>query len=92
MAQECAILRKPRNCQIAAMARAQRKVSPTASDQLESLLGYAWPFAGRPPVHDVSTWAVVDDWPEVVPISIAEIDVFDRWFGDLFDEIADPDP
>lgn len=74
------------------MPRAERKVSPTASDQLESLLGYAWPFAGRPPVHDVSTWTVVDDWPAVVPISIAEIDVFDRWFGDLFDEMLDPDP
>ena len=92
MAQDWRILPRARNWQSGAMPRAERKVSPTASDQLESLLGYAWPFAGRPPVHDVSTWAVTDDWPEVVPISIAEIDVFDRWFGDLFDEIADPDP
>ncbi len=92
MAQDWPILPRTVLWQSGAMARAQRKVSPTASDQLESLLGYAWPFAGRPPVQDVSTWAVTDDWPEFVPISIAEIDVFHRWFGDLFDEIAAPDP
>lgn len=34
------------------------------------------------------TWVVVtDDWPEDVPVTVAEIDVFEAWFGDLFDEL-----
>ncbi|WP_247657844.1 hypothetical protein [Aquabacter sp. L1I39] len=31
------------------------------------------------------------DWPEAVPITEAEIDVFERWFGDLFDDLLGPD-
>jgi hypothetical protein len=46
-----------------------------------------WPQIGRPPKHDVSTWAVTDDWPERVPITDAELDVFEAWFGVLFDEL-----
>lgn len=30
---------------------------------------------------------VVDDWPEQVPVTEAEIRVFERWFGDVFDEL-----
>ncbi|MGQ3670777.1 hypothetical protein ACT6QG_00025 [Xanthobacter sp. TB0136] len=67
------------------------KRPPTASEQLEELLGYPWPFPGRPPKHDLSTWTVVDDWPDPVPVTQAEIEVFERWFGDLFDELFDPD-
>ena len=64
---------------------------PTASEQLEELLGYPWPFPGRPPKHDLSTWTITDDWPDPVPVTQAEIEVFERWFGDLFDELFDPD-
>ena len=32
-----------------------------------------------------ATWTVTDDWPEDVPVTEAEIDVFEAWFGDLFD-------
>lgn len=67
------------------------KRPPTASEQLEELLGYQWPFPGRPPKHDLSTWTVTDDWPNPVPVTEAEIEVFERWFGDLFDELFDPD-
>ncbi|OXS99067.1 hypothetical protein B7H23_12740 [Notoacmeibacter marinus] len=59
----------------------------TASEQLEELLDYPWPFPGRPPKHDLSTWTVTDDWPDPVPVTEAEIKVFERWFGDLFDEL-----
>lgn len=45
---------------------------------------------GRPVKHDLSGWTVTDDWPEHVPITAAEIDVFERWFGDLFDEFFGP--
>ena len=45
---------------------------------------------GRPPRHDLSTWTVTDDWPERVPVTEAEVDVFEAWFGDLFDELFGP--
>lgn len=33
---------------------------------------------------------VTDDWPEDVPVTEAEIDVFERWFGDVFDDLLSP--
>ena len=46
-----------------------------------------WPRIGRPPKHDVETWTITDDWPEPIPVARAELDVFEAWFGDLFDEL-----
>ena len=42
----------------------------------------AGPHRGRQ-----ATWTVTDDWPEEVPMTEAEIEVFEAWFGDLFDEL-----
>ena len=72
------------------MSRASRKHQPTVSEQIHQLLGKPWPFPGRPPKHDLSEWTVTDDWPEHVPVTQAEIDVFEAWFGDLFDELFGP--
>ncbi|ENR5136376.1 hypothetical protein ACEWHB_001463 [Pseudomonas aeruginosa] len=36
---------------------------------------------------DVEKLPVIDDWPDEVPITEAEIQVFERWFGDVFDEM-----
>jgi hypothetical protein len=33
-------------------------------------------------VKDTTTWTVTDDWPDEVPITEAEIEVFEAWFGD----------
>lgn len=33
---------------------------------------------------------VIDDWPEDVAVTEAEIEVFERWFGDVFDELFSP--
>ena len=41
----------------------------------------------RPPKHELSTWTVTDDWSHPVPVTEAEIEVFEQWFGDLFDEL-----
>lgn len=38
-------------------------------------------------IFDVEQLPVIDDWPEKVPITEAEIQVFERWFGDVFDEM-----
>ncbi|MBY8918004.1 hypothetical protein KUG85_10800 [Nitratireductor sp. L1-7-SE] len=46
------------------------------------------PRRGRPPhIFDVERLPVIDDWPEDVPITEAEIQVFERWFADVFDEL-----
>jgi len=45
---------------------------------------------GRPPKHDVEAWTVTDDWPNPVPSTDAELDVFEAWFGDLFDGLFGP--
>ena len=74
------------------MPRPARKPAPTASEQLEAVLGYPWPFPRRPPKHDLSAWTVTDDWPERVPVTEAEVEVFERWFADLFDELFEPAP
>ncbi|MGA9869202.1 MAG: hypothetical protein WBQ75_22440 [Acetobacteraceae bacterium] len=49
-----------------------------------------WPRIGRPTKHDLSVWTGTDDWPDPVPITDAELDVFEAWFGDLFDEMFGP--
>ncbi|MGH9810561.1 MAG: hypothetical protein ACRD9W_25500 [Terriglobia bacterium] len=51
-----------------------------------------WPCIGRPPKHDLATWTVTDDWLDSVPITDDELDVFEAWFGDLFDELFGPRP
>jgi hypothetical protein len=61
-----------------------------ASEELARVLGYPWPFAGRPSRDDLSTWAVTDDWPARVPVTATEVDVFEAWFGDVFDELFGP--
>jgi hypothetical protein len=45
---------------------------------------------GRPTPDDPSAWTVKDDWPEDVAVTEAEIEVFEAWFGDLFDELFSP--
>jgi hypothetical protein len=49
-----------------------------------------WPRIGRPIKHDIEDWTVTDDWPNPVPVSNAELDVFEAWFGDLFDGLFGP--
>ncbi len=90
MAQTWAILLAARRRDTADMPRPVPKPVPTVSEQLEKLLGHPWPFPGRPPKYDLSTWIVTDDWPEHIAVTEAEVDVFERWFGDLFDELFGP--
>jgi hypothetical protein len=48
------------------------------------------PRIGRPPKLAPETWIVTDDWPDPLPVTQAEIDLFEAWFGDLFDELFGP--
>ena len=45
---------------------------------------------GRPPAYDPESWRVVDDWPDRVPVTEREVDVFEAWFGDVLDELFGP--
>jgi len=92
VAQSWAILLAARRRNTAGMPRPVLKPAPKVSEQLEALLGYPWPFRGQPPKHDPSPWTVTDDWPGLVPVTEAEIEVFERWFADLFDELFEPIP
>lgn len=38
-------------------------------------------------VFDIERLPVIDDWPKDVPITEAEIQVFERWFADVFEEM-----
>ncbi|KAB2722047.1 hypothetical protein F9K73_07495 [Brucella intermedia] len=39
---------------------------------------------------DVEKLPVIDDWPERVPVTEAEVDTFDRYFGDVLDRLFGP--
>ena len=56
-------------------------------DDLYDYLQPAVRRRGRPAKKDRPEWTVTDDWPDEVPITEAEIEVFEAWFGDLFDEL-----
>ena len=49
-----------------------------------------WPRIAPPVKHDVDSWRVIDDRPAHVPVTDAELDVFEAWFGDVFDELFGP--
>ncbi len=74
-----------------ARTRKSQRGKTTAEVALpDDLYNYARPPArrvGQPAAEDTTTWTVTDDWPEDVPITEAEIEVFEAWFGDLFDEL-----
>jgi hypothetical protein len=78
------------------MSRPRRRVRKRISHALtpEDLFDYAPPLdpspQGRPPAVDLSGWKVTDDWPERVPVTRAEVDVFEAHFSDFFDEWFGP--
>lgn len=44
---------------------------------------------GRPK-PELTDWRVTDEWPTRVPVTSSEVDVFEAWFGDLFDDLFGP--
>jgi hypothetical protein len=43
-----------------------------------------------PQAFDVEKLPVIDDWPEKVPVTEAEFDIFERYFGDVLDRLFGP--
>jgi len=39
---------------------------------------------------DIESLPVIDDWPERVPVTEAEIDIFERYFGEVLDRLFSP--
>lgn len=55
-----------------------------------NLYGYADTLAPRRsarPSVAATPMAVSDDWPEYIPVTEAEIAVFEAWFGDILEEL-----
>lgn len=83
--------------QIGEMPRASRKSilrNRSLPDDID-----LYDYAEHPPAKprgsaaakdDLSNWRVIDDWPEDVPVTPEEVDVFERWFGDLLDQMFGP--
>jgi len=83
-----AVLWIGRACHSGAMAPSQesRRRHAPVDDLYDYAAAPARPGRRRAKRASV-TWTVTDDWPEYVPVNETEIDVFEAWFGDLFDEL-----
>jgi len=73
---------------VAHRGRPRRQAPQTFPEDL-----YDYGDAPAPPLqrrNALLNYSVTDDWPDEVPVTEAEIDVFERWFGDIFDELLTP--
>lgn len=74
--------------------RRARAVSGSLPDDLYDYIDEDMPTSPEVPVAkgrgtepSLDHWTVSDDWPERVPVTEAEIDLFEAWFGDIIDEL-----
>jgi hypothetical protein len=77
---------------MAASQKLPQRCAPSCAP-LDDLYDYVRPSGrpGRRAKRASVTWTVTDDWPKDVPVTETEIDVFEAWFGDLFDELFGKD-
>ena len=74
---------------MASSQESQRRHAP-ADAEFDDLYDYATAPTRpgrRRAKRDSVRWTVTDDWPKDVPVTEAEIDVFEAWFSDLFDDL-----
>jgi hypothetical protein len=57
----------------------------TAPDDLNDYVRRPARRVKRAAKADPTGWTVTDNWPSDVPVTEAEVDVFEAWFGNLFD-------
>lgn len=70
-----------------------RRVLPEWSGDPEDLYDYACPpapRAGRSALRPEEAISVTDDWPEIVPITDAELRVMESHFAEELDELLGP--
>ncbi|MCB1970010.1 MAG: hypothetical protein KDG54_06345 [Geminicoccaceae bacterium] len=41
-------------------------------------------------IVDIETLPVIDDWPETVPVTMSEVEIFERHFGNVLDRLFGP--
>jgi len=72
------------------MARLRKERPPTASEQLEALLGH--PLAVSRPTAEARLFDLDRHrrLARAYPGHGRRVDVFEAWFGDLFDELLGP--
>ena len=76
--------------------RQRRPVPQTLPDDLYGYGGEPAPSSASrrrdpsPGRFDIESLPVIDDWPECVPVTEAEIDIFERYFGDVLDRLFNP--
>ncbi|EJN13511.1 hypothetical protein PMI42_03084 [Bradyrhizobium sp. YR681] len=46
----------------------------------------------KPRPSDPEFWTVENELPDPIPVSKAELDAIERYFGDLLDAVFDPKP
>ncbi|MFB9267685.1 hypothetical protein ACFFWD_31890 [Bradyrhizobium erythrophlei] len=77
-------------------ARKERPRQPIPKALPDDLFDYANDPAPRacysrrgpsPRSFDVATLTAVDDWPQCVPVTEEELDIFKRYFGDVLDRL-----
>jgi hypothetical protein len=71
----------------------RRRLAAHSDSEIDTLYDYARSprrRVRRAAKEEENTWTVTDDWPEQVPVTAAEVDVFEAWFGDLFDQLFGP--
>jgi hypothetical protein len=76
-----------------AQKRRMRRFLPEWSGDPEDLYDYARPpapRAGRSPLRLEGAIGVTDDWPEIVPITDAELRVMESHFAEELDELFGP--
>jgi hypothetical protein len=39
---------------------------------------------------DIGKLSVFDDWPDSIPVTVTEVDIFERYFGDVLDRLFHP--
>lgn len=72
--------------------RTQLVQSGLSDDLYDYLRTEPWPRPGRPHTHILCDWTISDDWPECPPVTSSEVDVFEAWFGDIFDRLFGAGP
>jgi hypothetical protein len=76
-----------------AQKRRMRRVLPERPGDPEDLYDYARPpapRAGRSSLRLEGAIGVTDDWPEIVPITDAELRVMESHFAEELDELFGP--
>lgn len=68
--------------------RRRPRLGPLAErDDLRDYAAPRPPYRRGPRSADLDGWLVTDTWPERIPVTRVEVDLFERHFGDVLDAL-----